>query len=364
MRRTIANNLLVLGALLLAAEVVGQAYYRWTTGAFLRHRSLQYERDAATSDAVFEPHPYLVARPRGNARVERSGATITTTALHTRTTGARPPRPGAIAVAVVGGSTTFGTRLSDADSWPWLLQERLGDGYTVVNFGVPGYSTAENIVQMALLVPEAGAHIVVFYEGWNDIRNYHWPGFQPDYYWHGMTQFDTLIPPALDRASFLTRAARFSFLLRMLGGAVGVRLDAAGDEPSSAPDPEVDRVYVRNLTTLKALAARFDMHALFVPQVLNDEGLRRAGAQTGWTPYVQSAALVPLMRRFNGLMAGVCGPEETRCTFVGEPLTAPWSNDDFLDEGHLSRRGGEKLADMLAARISQLTTAPVSLSAR
>ena len=125
-------------------------------------------------------------------------------------------------MAVVGGSTTFGTRVTDADTWPWLLQERLGDGYAVANYGVPGYSTAENIIQMALVVPEARPRVVVFYEGWNDIRNYHWPGFQPDYYSHGMTQSDTLLPATADRAPWLSRAARYSYVMRLLGRAAGV----------------------------------------------------------------------------------------------------------------------------------------------
>src|SRR6187399_1320992 len=121
MRRTLALNLLTFAVLVTLVEAGGQIYYWWTSGASLRTRSLQYLEDARTNAAVFEPHPYLVARPRSRARVERGGATISTTALHTRTTGTKPPRPDAIVVATVGGSTTFGTRLTDADTWPWLL---------------------------------------------------------------------------------------------------------------------------------------------------------------------------------------------------------------------------------------------------
>lgn len=354
MRRTLALNLLTFAVLAALVEAGGQVHYWWTTGASLRTRSLQYLEDARTNTTVFEPHPYLVARPRSLARVGRGSATISTTALHTRTTGPKPSRPDAIVVAVVGGSTTFGTRLSDADTWPWLLQERLGDGYAVLNYGVPGYSTVENIIQMALLVPEARPRVVVFYSGWNDIRNYHWPGFQPDYSGHGMTQADTLIPAVADRASLLSRAARYSYVMRLLGKALGVPVIAWEAEPSAERDPEVDRVYVRNLHTLKALALRFGMTALFVPQVLNEEALQRAGTRPGWTPYVRSDALGGLMRDFNALMAGVCEPGERQCQFVAEPLGASWNNDDFVDEGHFSRRGGEKLASILAPRIRAL----------
>jgi lysophospholipase L1-like esterase len=347
----------VLAVLTAAVEVCGQLAYRWTHGAFLHERASQYLQAAQTSTAVFEPHPYLVARPRANIRIGREGATISTTATHTRSTAAQAPLPGAISIATVGGSTTFGTRLTDADTWPWQLQQALGEQYAVVNYGVPGYTTAENIIQMSLLVPESGARAVIFYEGWNDIRNYHWPAVAPDYYAHGMTQLDTLLPPVRDQASLLERAARYSYVMRLVGQAAGVPVGAQGQPPSKDADPEVDRIYIRNLRTLKALAGRFGMTALFVPQVLNDEALVRAGDRGGWTPYVASAALPALMRDFNSLMAGVCASGEPGCVFVDEPLRTAWNNDDFIDEGHLSKRGGEKLAGILARRIQALKLA-------
>jgi lysophospholipase L1-like esterase len=353
-KRALVMNLLVFATLTALVELGGQLAYRVRYGASIRERAGQYLEAAQAADAVFERHPYLVARPRASLRVGKPGATISTTPTHTRATAAAPPRAGAIPVAALGGSTTFGTRVTDADTWPWQLQDALGDQYAVINYGVPGYTTAENIIQMSLLVPESGARVVIFYEGWNDIRNYHWPELAPDYYAHGMTQFDTLLPPQPDRAGLLERAARYSFLMRLVGYAAGVPVGAAERPPSSERDPEVDRLYVRNLRTLRALAHRFGMTALFVPQVLNDEALARAGSRGGWTPYLASEALPSLMRSFNGVMGEVCGSGEPACLFVDEPLRGAWNNDDFVDEGHLSRRGGAKLAAILARRIQSL----------
>ena len=127
--------------------------------------------------------------------------------------------------------------------------------------------------------------------------------------------------------------------------------------PSRERDPEVDRVYARNLRTLIALSSRFGMTALFVPQVLNEEALARAGDRGGWTPYVTSAALPALIRSFNGVMADVCARGDRTCVFVEEPLRTSWTNDDFVDEGHLSRSGGAKLAGILARRIQALSLA-------
>lgn len=357
MKRVLAINVLVLCLLVGLVELAGQAYFRVTHGTSLASAAEDYAEAARASATVFERHPYLVARPKASISVTERGLTISTTPIHTRATGRTPPAPGATTVAVVGGSTTFGTRVTDADSWPWLLQEQLGEKFAVINYGVPGYTTAENIVQMALLVPEAQPRIVVFYEGWNDIRNYHWPGFEPDYVNHGLTQFDTLIPTARDRTTLWGRLARYSYVAGLVARVLGTPLDAAPAPPSRVPDPDVDRIYVRNLQTLKMLARRFGMSALFVPQVINEPNFAATGVSRSWTPYIEDAAVPGLLRSFNALMAGICEPGAPDCVFVDGPLSTAWDGNDFVDEGHLSRRGGQKLAALVAARITQLAAA-------
>ena len=271
-------------------------------------------------------------------------------------TGTSSQRAGATKVAVVGGSTTFGTRVRDSDTWPWLLQEKLGKRYSVINYGVPGYTTAEAIIQMALIIPEEKPQVVVFYEGWNDIRNYHWPGLTSDYFSHGMSQFDTLIPPEADRTSLWTMATNYSFVLGLIGKAFGSSVAAqelrgGSTVPSDRNDPEVDRIYLRNLNTLKVLAGNFGMTAIFVPQVLNARNYSRKGVSRSWTPYIEDAAVPGLMRDFNQLMSEVCTTDDRNCQFVRESLTEEWNGNDFVDEGHFTRQGGEKLAAIVAARI-------------
>jgi hypothetical protein len=352
-KRVVAINVLIFVVLLALVEAGGQAYSRWTEGAFLPERYARYRRDVDAQTTVFERHPYLVARPRSGARIGRENASVTTTAAHTRVTGAAPPKPGAITIALVGGSTTFGTKVTDADTWPWQLQSKLGDGYQVLNFGVPGYTTAEAIIQMALIVPEHAPRVVVFYEGWNDIRNYHWPGLTADYYGHGMTQFDTLLPPPTDRTTFWDRAAHNSFVIGLLNRALGTPVGAQA-LISDRNDPEVDRIFQRNLQTLQALARRFGMTALFVPQVMNDSNFSKTGVSRSWTPYIEDAAMPRLVKGLNQIMAGVCAPDDTQCQFVGEVLNVAWDGNDFIDEGHLSGKGGAKLASIVEARIRRI----------
>src|SRR5215469_3041096 len=52
-------------------------------------------------------------------------------------------------VFAYGGSTTYGSGVSDAETWASALSAVLGSGYSVENRGVPGYTTVENIIQAA-----------------------------------------------------------------------------------------------------------------------------------------------------------------------------------------------------------------------
>ena len=314
---------------------------------------------ARAEQGVVEHHPYLVGRPREGVRVEDKGKVVTTTGLHTRWTGA-PSDPSAIRVAVIGGSTTFGAGVTDTDSWPAKLQAMLGPKYSVTNFGMLGYSTAEGVIQMGLIVPDLHPDIIVFYEGWNDIRNYHDPAPSPDYYAHGMRQYATLQLAPPQQLSLLERLADVSAVVRLaLVAAKGVAPKAAIADTTATrqpvfatPDTFVDRVYRRNLATLKFLAERSGAYSLFVPQVLNDAWYREHSGGDWWTPRIDDHAMPELIRRFGLMMNEACNEEhDPHCSVVDEVRGWKWQPDDFIDEGHFSGKGSEAFARLLVPRI-------------
>lgn len=352
-------NLATTCLLLIGCEIAAQAAYRILRGRFL------WKVPTANSSPVFEIHPFLAGRLRPGVRVAHVGKTVTTTGRATRWTGADPDRRDLVRVAVVGGSTTFGVGVTDEDSWPAVLQGMLGSDYAVVNFGVPGYTTAEAIIQMALLVPDEAPDVVVFFEGWNDLRNYHDSRMTADYYSHGIDQYGNLeIPVRLHEPGFIEKAAGVSGLFR-LARRIGLRWaprpspeGVRADTPAAAglfdvPDPVVDRLYVRNLGTLRALTARIDAAAWFVPQVLNPGAFEGRGS-TRWSPFLRNDAIPALWKRFNTLMDGACGtPPAKRCAVVHEVLEQTWSPADFVDNVHFSPRGNRKFARILADRLEQ-----------
>ncbi len=358
----VAANIAIACALILLLELGGQAVYRLKHGRFIFQ-----EAPVGLHQQVFEHHPFLVGRLRKNVSATKWGNTIRATAEHTRWTGAPADDEGLIRVAILGGSTAFGTGVTDEDSWPAILQSELGDGFSVINYGMPGYSTVEGIIQMAILVPEARPHIVILYQGWNDIRNYHSPDAGPDYYGHGMLQYDSLSIPTAGQRSVMDKFNDVFTIVRLArtirGNAPAVQGVQAG-QLFDTPDPFIDRVYVRNLKTLKLLAEQSASLILFVPQVLNDGRYTQDDTSYPWSPYIENSAMPKLMARFNGLMRGVCPEDEPRCEFVGGVTGVDWQPEDFVenfidddtqerDNGHFSRQGGEKFTEVLLKVIRQ-----------
>jgi lysophospholipase L1-like esterase len=345
-------NLALFCVLLVGIEVAGQV------GFFLVHGYPIVESDWHTGlyENLFEPHPFLVGRPRANAIVSAEGKTVSTTDLHTRWTGAPREAETRIRVAVLGGSTTFGTRVDDVDSWPAQLQQQLGDDYAVYNFGVPGYASSEAIIQMALVVPEVRPHIVVYYLGWNDIRNYHDARLGPDYYSHGLQQYSALALPIHPREGAFARMARVSAVFK-LAGRLSRAIQNVPDvvaTPVAEPDTFVDRIYLRNLRTLNSLAAAAGAHAVFIPQILNDEHFRGRAGSRFWSPRIVDDAMPRLMARLNSVMDDVCPSGGKSCSVLDIAHAHTWSPAHFVDDGHLNGEGGRQFAGVLADHIRTL----------
>lgn len=104
---------------------------------------------------------------------------------------ATPKPPGTFRVLVLGGSAVWDPYVGNNDqTWTAKLQRQLNQAmeergnqlrFEVINGGVPGYTSAEmlmNLVWRGLpLEPDA----VLLYEGYNDFKPNRWPGFLPDY---------------------------------------------------------------------------------------------------------------------------------------------------------------------------------------
>jgi lysophospholipase L1-like esterase len=96
---------------------------------------------------------------------------------------------GVFRILCLGGSTTYGSNVVADRSYPAVLQQLLEGAehdtpplrYEVLNCGVPGYTTAESLVNLALRLVEYDADALVIYHAINDARLIQVGGFLPDY---------------------------------------------------------------------------------------------------------------------------------------------------------------------------------------
>ena len=105
-----------------------------------------------------------------------------------------------IKVACVGNSITYGTGLADRDTeaYPVRLQEMLGDGYIVGNFGKPGATLLNKghrpyIRQQEYVdALEFAGDIVVIHLGINDTDPRNWPNYRDFFVGDYLSLIDTL----------------------------------------------------------------------------------------------------------------------------------------------------------------------------
>jgi lysophospholipase L1-like esterase len=336
----------VLVALVLG-EAALQVLYR------VRHGEWLPSPRAAWSRGVFAFHPFLAVTPRpGASATSDEGVVVTIGADGTRSLGAQTVMPDADAktVACLGGSSTFGVAVSDGDTWPAALQAALGTPARVVNMGCPGYTTAENVIQTALVVPARSAKVCVYLAGWNDAHVMHIPDLEPDYSgWHGRFQLTNCqVIPSQDAD---TKVALLWYLDRLR---IGFAKDAYAEfrERPLAERTTVDRVdpvalalYRRNLRTLATLCRSQGAVPVFVPQVLNWKLLDRDGAY-GWAPRVADRFWKTAMDAYAAAMRDVA--TEEKVLFADAVLVHDWTPEDFADVGHFTPAGSRTFARLVA----------------
>lgn len=360
-------NIKVLLALLIFLECVGQLIY------YLNHQELRLnarpipQHDIWTE--VFEKHPYLVVRLKPGKVITKDQVTSTSTMESLRYTGADDRDTGKIRIACVGGSSTYCVQLSDKDAWPSKLQQKLGNRYAVYNYGMPGYSTTEGIIQAALLIPEIKPDLIFFYQGWNDIKNYHDPEAAPDNHAHGnflasslacddaelkcYNAFDAFLK--FSGLAYMTQMLRNHALnyLRSRGNHQFDHPFKSPDKVYNTPDPKVDRIYFRNLNSLRALAIAHNAVPVFIPQVMNPHFVKQGEPSLPWSPYIEANSISKLMAHFNTIMDSVCNVYQ--CEEIKDiHKIYNWPADCFVDEGHLSKKGAEQFAEIVYQKIQQL----------
>ncbi len=250
-------------------------------------------------------------------------------------------------IAVIGGSSTYDLGVRAGRTWPDHLQRLIPEA-RILNYGVPGYSTSEHIIQTAYYLAPAGVDCAVYYIGWNDIRNSFLPTLDPAYAdYHLLGHVDFMRIRSVTGVSSIYNFLANSRLVRRFTSFIPVPADYRGWKPRSGIDRRLERTYRRNLQTLKALNDSQGRRTVFIPQILNYARLT-SPTRYGWFPLVADRDVPPINEHFNRVLE----EEAVRLGVPYVPISpAMFEDADFVDNGHFSERGAEKFARLVAPAI-------------
>ena len=73
-------------------------------------------------------------------------------------------------IIVVGGSNAFGSGVASNDETVESILERLNPGYEVINAGVVGFVSGQELTYIVTELADYHPHIIIAFDGWNDLH--------------------------------------------------------------------------------------------------------------------------------------------------------------------------------------------------
>ncbi len=337
--------------LMLSVEIGAELAYRAYKGSW-------YFQDRRKSfRALVQPHPYFGACLIPNISEERNGIRISHNSFRCRGAEfARPKPAGVFRIVALGGSTTYGTGVSDDQTWEVYLAQELGHNVEVINFANAGGTSLEASLQTALLFSDVQPDVALYYLGWNDARVQHVKNLWPDWSdfhgkWvmaFGLSGKEMETPLA---AGYLMRRAAFHYFFPRMDLDKFVR-NVEGDEwkLTDRLDERALSLYERNLRNITALCAEQKVTPVFIPQVMNYRVLTN-DTPYGFLPFVRDKDLKEVIPAYNERLQKVS--KEQRVGFIGDVLDQNYTSDDFLDQGHFTPDGNKKFANVLSTYLKK-----------
>lgn len=162
------------------ASFLGEQGRSSATGHFSNEKGLKL----ATPVSEIEPLPYYLYINKPGSSLE--GKVQINSLGHRGPEIPEVPPLGTLRILAIGGSTTYGWLLKDyTDTWPSLLEERLAKmlqrRVEVINAGLPGATSAEEMVAFMLRDRHLKPDIVIIHNGGNDSEPLFYSNYRPDY---------------------------------------------------------------------------------------------------------------------------------------------------------------------------------------
>lgn len=306
---------------------------------------------------IFEPHPYLVGSLRKNAEYEREGLKYSHNSLGYR--GDEFPIEKTIdktRIVTIGGSTTYGVGVNNNETWPSHLSKILGSEYEVLNLGVAGYTTAENLIQTGLHMSDFEPDIAIYFVGLNDLRNVNVANLNADYSdFHAPSLHSALGLCPTENIPSLATLKMTLILFQKFGlieGCPNQKMNVKRKKHAGV-DERALSLYTRNLKSIVSICKDQNVKVLFVPHILLEEVLK-TGNYNWWIPFIPNSEIDDMMSIYNSALKDVS--LSTESAFADSVLNHNWTKDDFVDMSHFNDNANRRFAEILAKHVQALNT--------
>ena len=305
-------------------------------------------------DSRFNYHPLLQAVPAPNFKGRNDDLFIAHNSIGLRDTNNSTENltPNGL-IYVFGGSTTYDFALSQGDTWVEKLNGLLGGPYKLFNFGVPGYTTSEHVIQTAFYADINGVYptCAIYYDGWNDLRNAHILGLDRGYAdWHAPKL--TQILRTRRAVNIPTVSPTLKLAIRWLGDKLDtVRTPAIAEDesPQGKASERLKSIYRTNAATIAAINGSRGVKTVFIGQMLNrDKIMDDSPRLRDALPFVRQRDMWSLQAELNDLLRA--DAEKDRFTYI-DPDISKFDPTDFADSGHFSVSGAKKFASRIVDEV-------------
>ena len=320
---------------------------------------------------TFKPHSSVVGghpNQRGNAYhvVDRYGFLAPPHNVNYQ------PDDTAIRIATIGASTTASVNLSYEDNWPGhlgrLLQQALPDRkIQMINAGVPGFDTAQSIVNLALRVMPLKPDLVIIYHAYNDLKAIR-PDriFKPDYSHihtkpYGFHTKPSLPIRLLNKSMFYVRLRnQYREYNKTINKVNRLAPTSSQQQAMNKATKEGLQAFTQHIRILISIARAEGAHVILssfatlhdpalnyldahVLQNLSEMQQRELAGITHFIPGLSIPAFFNALRQYNEALESIALSEKTG--WIDSAAAVPHHDDYFVDRVHFSRQGGRRMAE-------------------
>ncbi|MBI5375560.1 MAG: SGNH/GDSL hydrolase family protein [Candidatus Schekmanbacteria bacterium] len=307
-------------------------------------------------DVIYDTHPYIPIILKPNTAFRPRNININSLGYRGKDFKIIKT-PGTFRIVCIGGSTVFGIgSSSDKTTFPQLLEDVLnkkisGKKFEVINAGVPGYTTAESLIDIELRLLDLSPDLIFIYHGYNDFKPNRMPNFKSDYSHWRYREPIYIGRPFLDNFRFYTKLR--NLILKYLPK----NQDSSFPELKRFDTVSIEGVkaFERNLKSMIDIAKSRNIKVILSTFVipLNDTNLKKNPemfkALLYFTPTLTYQGVLDARTKYNNAAKELA--EEENIPLVDFDKIMPQSLEYFDDYVHFNDIGAMFIGENIANSI-------------